>query len=356
MNNQNIQTITLRDTYWDIVKGILIFLVIFGHTIQYYVYQGVEHFNFWNDPLFKGIYIFHMPLFMLVSGYFATISFKRRKFSSIPRYLKRLAFPCLGIGLYQIIKKIWFGLPISPIRCYNSFINLWFLIVVFECFVFYIIYEYFAKNIPSKLILLTLPIIAALIMPRLYPFSLLWPHCHYFTFLWPFFITGSYIYKCNLIKYITDWKWGVCATILFLMSFFVFKDTWYVYRNPMNFSMDRIGINAFRYFSGLMGCASFLFVIKLIANIIKSSFIQSIGQATLALYILQTFAIGALHPYIAECEHFTAFCISLALLIVLFCFYRITRHIPIFNLFTYGESNTSENKLFRLRMRNSKTK
>ena len=53
-----------RERKWDFLRGIAIFLVVLGHTIQ------------WMDPdwkhnlLFIGIYSFHMPLFMFISGYF----------------------------------------------------------------------------------------------------------------------------------------------------------------------------------------------------------------------------------------------------------------------------------------------
>lgn len=62
---------TQRDPYWDIIKGFTILLVIIGHSIQYhngetYYEQGL----YWANPIFKFIYSFHMPLFMLISGYF----------------------------------------------------------------------------------------------------------------------------------------------------------------------------------------------------------------------------------------------------------------------------------------------
>lgn len=53
-----------REEKWDFLRGIAIFLVLLGHSIQ------------WTDPewqhnlLFEGIYSFHMPLFMFISGYF----------------------------------------------------------------------------------------------------------------------------------------------------------------------------------------------------------------------------------------------------------------------------------------------
>ena len=52
--------------YIDFVKGIAIFLMLWGHCIQF---CAVGDFDFFENWVFKLIYSFHMPLFMLVSGY-----------------------------------------------------------------------------------------------------------------------------------------------------------------------------------------------------------------------------------------------------------------------------------------------
>ena len=57
--------------YWDIVKGAAIFLMIWGHCIQYCALKDISYMD---DVMFKIIYSFHMPLFMLISGYFAARS------------------------------------------------------------------------------------------------------------------------------------------------------------------------------------------------------------------------------------------------------------------------------------------
>ncbi|MBQ0142094.1 MAG: acyltransferase family protein [Prevotellaceae bacterium] len=54
-----------RDVSFDILKGILIYLVVLGHSISF-----LEGENCWRNTLFNSIYIFHMPLFIFVSGYF----------------------------------------------------------------------------------------------------------------------------------------------------------------------------------------------------------------------------------------------------------------------------------------------
>lgn len=59
-----------RDIKIDFMKGILIFLVVLGHSIQYG--SGVTFFSgecYFDDILFKIIYTFHMPCFGILSGY-----------------------------------------------------------------------------------------------------------------------------------------------------------------------------------------------------------------------------------------------------------------------------------------------
>lgn len=53
-----------RDNRIDSIKGLLIILVILGHLII-----ALDNYNFINHCVMGVIYIFHMPLFILISGY-----------------------------------------------------------------------------------------------------------------------------------------------------------------------------------------------------------------------------------------------------------------------------------------------
>jgi len=58
--------VSLNRILWlDALKCFAMFLVIWGHVIQYGVTDYLE-----ND-IHIGIYSFHMPLFMMISGFFA---------------------------------------------------------------------------------------------------------------------------------------------------------------------------------------------------------------------------------------------------------------------------------------------
>ncbi len=57
-------TLMARDYRIDSMKGLLIILVIMGHLII-----ALDNYNFINHGVMGLIYIFHMPLFILISGY-----------------------------------------------------------------------------------------------------------------------------------------------------------------------------------------------------------------------------------------------------------------------------------------------
>ena len=55
-----------RSFYWDNCKGFLIILVVFAHFLY-----GLQEQRNWNSILVQIIYMFHMPAFVFVSGYFS---------------------------------------------------------------------------------------------------------------------------------------------------------------------------------------------------------------------------------------------------------------------------------------------
>lgn len=53
-----------RDGYYDCLKFVLITLVILGHTLEANLESRI------SLALYNTIYLFHMPLFIFVTGYF----------------------------------------------------------------------------------------------------------------------------------------------------------------------------------------------------------------------------------------------------------------------------------------------
>ncbi len=89
-----------RDTRIDLAKGILISLVVVGHAIQYSL--GSEYCQskqFFNNFVFKLIYSFHMPLFMMISGYLFYYSNKKPFKVLLFSKFKSIGIPLLAFTL-----------------------------------------------------------------------------------------------------------------------------------------------------------------------------------------------------------------------------------------------------------------
>lgn len=79
LNKHITQMSATRNNYLDFLRGIAILLVVVGHCIQFgsgsaYLKSGL----YFANPLFKFIYSFHMPLFMLISGYLGWFSISKK--------------------------------------------------------------------------------------------------------------------------------------------------------------------------------------------------------------------------------------------------------------------------------------
>ena len=95
-----------RDLYWDSLKFILIFLVVFGHILEHFSPDGS-----FNRALFNFIYIFHMPLFIFISGRFSHIKDRKRyKLSILKIFETYIVFQFLIILDYALQS----GDPLSP--------------------------------------------------------------------------------------------------------------------------------------------------------------------------------------------------------------------------------------------------
>lgn len=87
---------------WDNIKGILILLVVFGHFAS-----CIKDESAWFGTLYYYVYIFHMPLFIFLSGMFAENSIQRgRKIRS--KFIGYLILAC-GLKLAIMLVKWGFG-------------------------------------------------------------------------------------------------------------------------------------------------------------------------------------------------------------------------------------------------------
>lgn len=122
------EPLSSRSSYWDNAKAILMFLVVVGHYYAAgFVYSGLSGGK-WAIPqaVVSFIYMFHMPLFAFISGYFSKNTEKQRRRSVTTLLLPYLVFNTLCILMDHFLKD-------APV--YNPFFypfgQMWYLIALF---------------------------------------------------------------------------------------------------------------------------------------------------------------------------------------------------------------------------------
>ena len=106
----------MRNLYLDSLKGFAIGLVVIGHVLQAFVQ------DWQNYPILKLIYMFHMPLFITISGYFFSLSVQKYTLITyIKKIFHRLLLPSICWGVINcmaiIINKTIHNKPIDPLYC-----------------------------------------------------------------------------------------------------------------------------------------------------------------------------------------------------------------------------------------------
>lgn len=119
----------LRIQTFDVLKAIAILAVVYTHCLQF---MGIGFY--WHHPLFKLTYAFHMPLFMVVSGYFASRALQLPMKELIKKKSIQLLLPCITAAIVVIIINRLIGWNPKHAGLREFATNLWYLKSLFACF------------------------------------------------------------------------------------------------------------------------------------------------------------------------------------------------------------------------------
>lgn len=109
-----------RISFFDNARVILIFLVVFGHLISKYVKDEPFLAN-----IYLFIYTFHMPAFILISGYFA------KKINNAGYFEKLVKKTLIPYAVFQIFYSVYYVMFFQDAISFSLFVprwGLWFLI------------------------------------------------------------------------------------------------------------------------------------------------------------------------------------------------------------------------------------
>lgn len=126
-----------RILYWDVIKCFAIFMVVWGHSIEF---LQPDTSKGWSDPVAAMIMSFHMPLFMTVSGYFAKSVFYSGIKEMITKKSRQLLLPSVSIyfliGVILIFLRRQEFLPAMNSLLGYCLVSFWFLKALF---IFYVL-------------------------------------------------------------------------------------------------------------------------------------------------------------------------------------------------------------------------
>ena len=321
---------TNRNTTIDILKGIAIILVIYAHCIQFG--SGSDYLEsqfFFNNQIFKFIYSFHMPLFMIISGYlfYFTIQKHSFKYNLNTRFISLLVPIILWQTIWILIGDFHNLNNHNIIFISNSFINtLWFITSVFFNSLFVLLCNKYAKD--SRLLYCVIFFIS-LFIPNYYGYNL-------YVFMLPYFLCGYFYNKTDGLKVIINQKKGTTIFVILVILFFIllyhydvsdyiYTSGTFIIRNHM-ISASQINTDLFRWSIGLIGSLCIILLIKLIyninANLLVLKYLGIIGTKTMGLYIISTYLLQYFYLLPIKASSYTYYLIEC--IIVTFISYLLT--------------------------------
>lgn len=297
-----------HNEYIDSLKGIAIFLMIWGHCIEYFMRNtGLVAYE---DTVLKTIYSFHMPLFMLISGYLFFFSFSKRDFNTlISHRSKPLLFSIVFCGLFNYYITVGvegvftgnFGVLLAG-EWLRSLFDLWFLwsVLLSSVIVAFICKK--VKNVPVQIILL-------LVSTALFA---LFPGANLHIFVYPYFIIGFYYakYRDYIPEKLSVLKYISIPVFPVMIHFFQVKH--YIYTSgiiggeyPIT---EYIFINLFRWATGLVGSVFALTVVGLVFKLFKNvsqknviyRSIINLGKNSLQMYCLSFAFVSYSSKYLLQ--------------------------------------------------------
>ena len=208
----------MRDTSFDIMKGIAILLVVLGHSVP----DQASSSGIASYPLYLMrtiIYSFHMPVFFFVSGYFMHIPLKEGFQKFVKDKSIRLMVPYFTIGLlyfpFKLALSKFASQQIDPQNIWKIFIGinpdgeLWFLYCLFFIS---ILIGLLVKRVNWGLLIISF--IIGIFSEKINIFSMpMISEILYFQF---FYILGLYIKKYALLDYMKSI--GIVLTSMVIFS------------------------------------------------------------------------------------------------------------------------------------------
>lgn len=281
---------TNRDYLFDNLKLLLIFLVVFGHTMEQYIISNVI-----IRSVYEFIYIFHMPLFVFVSGYFSK-NIEKSKKNAITNLL--VPFIIVNIAAYIFTSILNGERTFGVLSIISPSWTLWYLISLF-------IWRISLKRLINIKYILPISIILGLMVGLVPKYTGYLSLGRTIAFL-PFFLAGYYTNKdsINKIKKSSKLISSLIILISLCVAIYVAKNNIVDYKFLyLSNSYSSSGLNMLQgillrlalYILATLTSAS---IINLIPN--KKFSLTKLGENTMVIYIGHSFILLTLNKFVPQ--------------------------------------------------------
>jgi len=283
-----------RNEYLDISKGVLMFLVVWGHMIQFIAYG--DDMGYLQNPIFKAIFTFHMPLFMAISGYLTFGSIQKHAwFPMVMRRFKQLIVPAfvgsaIFCGIISITAILYHGANIRetlvhfPLFVFKTASTFWFLWAIF----------------PFTLIIATLKTVrldTALFMTIVFVIYLFLPPLgkdYLFRFTLPFFCIGYVLARVGIPSFVLKKSVGIAAAVISVGLYLLWSEDDYIYVSQMFINQANLPHILMRLVCGIIVSIAVLHGLSAVYKTPPLRVFSAIGKRSLEIYILHSLVLKLL--------------------------------------------------------------
>lgn len=271
-----------RSFFFDNAKFILIFFVVFGHLLRTFINDNETIY-----AIYKTIYTFHMPAFVLISGFFAKGIYKK---GYVTQLFKKLIIPYFIFqGVYSVYYYYLNAENTIALDPFDPHWSLWFLV---SLFFWNVILLGFSKFNP--LIGLTLSITIGLLVGYVDEISNFLSLSRTFVFF-PMFLAGYYLKMPQLNK-LFSLKLRLASLFIFvivLAGFYLFPDINYKWLLGSKPYSELLSASLIAMFTRLgFYILSFIMIFSFLSCVPRGKyFFTTLGKRTLYVYLLHGFFI-----------------------------------------------------------------
>lgn len=281
------ESVKRRNYLIDNLKVVLIFFVVFGHVIEYYIKD-----NSMLRIVYVFIYIFHMPLFIFISGYLSKNFYRMKR-----KAIRNLLIP------YIIFNTIWYIAVYIGTKenMFSILLPGWTLWYLLSLFFWRMSLKYIVK---FRHILLFSFFIGAVVglVPSV---GSILSISRTIVFL-PFFLLGYYTKEEHLIriKNFNKLLSIICILLFLFFAIYIVKINLFDYKFLYySYSFSALGVSLIRgvIFRLLLYVSSIIFgicVISIVSD--KKQVYSSLGKATMNIYVFHIYLVMLVYFFIPK--------------------------------------------------------